>query len=62
MHIKWFRGKEVVVPGSTYGQPLHVLVDPGVDRFSANQGQTLVLKWVGIVRFLADWFGGRDIC
>ena len=58
----WFRGKEVVVLGSTYGQPLRVPGDPEVDHFSANQGQTLVLKWVGIVRFSADWFGGHNIC
>ena len=53
---------EVVVPGSTYGQPLHVLVDPWADLLSASQGLTLVLKWVDIVRSLAGWFGGHDIC
>ena len=41
---KWFRGREVVVPGSTYGQPLHVLVGPWVDLLSASRGQTLVLN------------------
>ena len=53
---------EVAVPESTYGQPLLVLVGPWVDLLSASRGQTRVLKWVDIVRFLAGWFGGHDIC
>ena len=44
MHIGLFRGKGVVVLGSTYGQPLRVPGEPGVGRLSANQGQTLVLR------------------